>query len=335
MLPMVNKILLLFTDSLPCWDEDTVALSGETPDSLDVLAGSGCLERLGGGYVLTQAGIREREEASRENFVPVPRITRIISDPAEANSALEINRMTQLLDRAFLTDWGIKEISIREEFPVVPCLDDDEYFRLEHGKAVATWQTLPMVQDFMSCFPDNGYSARKLPVPGPEALYAWAKSRNAQRGTLTMDFVLRHRHDFEHYRQLKVPEGDVFRFINAGVIFAHKVMEKPEELLPFIGKVHLFFAGQRRVYIPGWFDMDSEEQEPWKLLTLVTDTESQLQDLTCTLRTWGNALIEPARPMFIIGTSIERLRAQEVQARMFYDWFAEHTVKILRPDVQD
>ena len=80
--------------------------------------------------------------------------------------------------------------------------------------------------------------------------------------------------------------------------------------------------------------MDSEEQEPMKLLTLVTDTDSELKTLTENLRAFGNELVDPARPMYIIGKSIEHLRTQETK-RMFYDWFAEETVKILRPDIQD
>ena len=93
--------------------------------------------------------------------------------------------------------------------------------------------------------------------------------------------------------------------------------------------------GQRRIYVPGWFDLDREEQEDWVLLALAMDTEAQLASLTATLRAWGHDLIDPANPLYIVGTSIERLRAQREQKRMLYDWFQEETVRILRPDAPD
>ncbi len=328
-----NNILLLFSDDYPCWDSETVSLVGENPGSLAGLESSGRISQLGNGYVITQSGIHERDNISRENFVPVSRITRNITDIDTANRQLEINRMSQLLDRAFMTQWGIKEFTIHETFPLAPMLNDDEYFAV-NGRAKALWPDNDYVRSFMAEFPDKSYEARKLPAPGKTALDSWVSKNHIPCGNFTVDFVLRHHHDFEHYRQLFTPEGDIFGFVNASLIFAHKVRSKPQDLLPLIGKIHILFTLQRRIYIPGWFDMDSEEQEPMKLLTLVTDTASELRELTQTLRSWGNSLVDPARPMYIIGTSVEHLRTQEVKT-MFYDWFAEETVKILRPDIQD
>ena len=330
---MTSNILLLFSDDYPCWDAETVSLAGENPGSLAMLESSGKISRLGSGYIITQSGINERENLSRENFVPVSRITRIINDIDTANRQLEINRMTQLLDRAFMTQWGIKEFAVNETFPLSPILNDDEYFAVNES-VKALWPDNDYVRLFMAEFPDKGYEARKLPAPGKIALDSWVSKNHIPCGNFTVDFVLRHHHDFEHYRQMPTPEGDIFGFVNASLIFAHKVRSKPQDLLPFIGKIHLLFTLQRRIYIPGWFDMDSEEQEPMKLLTLVTDTDSELDSLTQTLRSYGKDLVDPARPMYIIGTSIEHLRTQEVKP-MFYDWFAEETVKILRPDIQD
>lgn len=330
---MTSNILLLFSDDYPCWDSETVSLAGENPGSLAGLESSGRISRLGNGYVITQTGIHERDNISRENFVPVSRITRNITDIDTANHQLEINRMSQLLDRAFMTQWGIKEFTIHETFPLAPMLNDDEYFAV-NGRAKALWPENDYVRSFMAEFPDKGYEARKLPAPGKIALDSWVSKNHIPCGNFTVDFVLRHHHDFEHYRQLFTPEGDIFGFVNASLIFAHKVRSKPQDLLPLIGKIHILFTLQRRIYIPGWFDMDSEEQEPMKLLTLVTDTDSELDSLTQALRSYGKDLVDPARPMYIIGTSVEHLRTQEVKT-MFYDWFAEETVKILRPDIQD
>ena len=146
---------------------------------------------------------------------------------------------------------------------------------------------------------------------------------------------MRSRADFNHYKNYEQLPSDKYKFLDADELFVQKVPAQLENLLPFIGKLHIFLAEQRRIFLPGWFDIDHDENEDWHLLALVTDTEAQLENLTKTLRTWGNDLIEPARPLFIIGSSIERLRNQKEQKRMLYDWFQEDTVKILRPDASD
>ena len=334
----MESILLLFSPELSCWDGETVALAGEDPDALRALASSGDLSPLGGGWALTPQGVATRDRLSHELCVPVAPMEAPLTDEEAARDALGLCRMVQHMERAFMTRWGIKEISVSETFPVVPCLSDDAWFAFDGDRVRATWPDAPIVRSFLEAFPHCGYEARELSPPGQEGLDRWADRNDAPRGTLTVDLVLRHRHDFEHYRRHAPLPSDIFRFCDASLIMAHKVrghVPLGEELLPFIGRVHAFFMGQRRAYAPGRFDMDHEDQETWKLLTLVTDGEAQLRELTMTLRRWGDGLIEPARPMFLIGTSIERMRAQTGPKEMFYDWFQEETVRILRPDAAD
>lgn len=330
----MESLLLLFTDSLPCWDEETVKISGENPNGLKALSESGDLLPVAGGYVLTQKGLITRENAAKDLCLPVTH-AEIISDESEARRLLEINRMTQFLDRAFVTDWGIKEVTTRESFSLSPRLNDDEYFAFEGGRVKATWPEHDTVKRFLSDFPNAGVAARKLPAPGQSGLDEWTLMNNLAYENFTVDFVLRSRADFSHYKNYPQLESDRYKFLDSDQLFAHKVTESPEDLLPFIGKLHILLTLQRRIYLPGWFDIDHDENEDWHLLALVTDSESQLETLTRTLRSFGYELINPVNPLFIIGTSIERLRNQTEQKRTIYDWFAEETVKILRPDVSD
>ena len=330
----MESLLLLFTDSLPCWDEETVKIAGENPDGLKALSESGDLLPVSGGYVLTQKGLITRENAAKDLYLPITP-AEIISDESKARQLLEINRMTQLLDRAFVTDWGIKEVTTLETFPIMPCLKDDEYFAFDGERVKATWPEHDTVKRFLSDFPNVGVAARKFPAPSQNGLDEWALRNNLAYGELTVDFVLRSRADFNHYKNYPQFESDKYKFLDSDQLFAHKVTESPEELLPFIGKIHMLLMLQRRIYLPGWFDIDHDENEDWHLLALVTDSESELETLTLTLRSYGRELIDPARPLFIIGTSIERLRNQTEQKRTIYDWFCDDTVKILRPDSDD
>ena len=77
----MESLLLLFTSLLPCWDEETVTVAGENPDSLHALAESGDITAISGGYVLTQKGIITRENAARELFLPLTPAGEIITDP--------------------------------------------------------------------------------------------------------------------------------------------------------------------------------------------------------------------------------------------------------------
>ena len=329
----MESLLLLFTDSLPCWDEETVKIAGENPDGLKALSESGDLLPVSGGYVLTEKGLITRENAAKDLYLPIIP-AEIISDESKAHHLLEINRMTQLLDRAFVTDWGIKEVTTRETFPIMPCLKDDEYFAFSGERVIATWPEHETVKRFLSDFPNVGVAARKFPAPAQNGLDEWALRNNLAYGELTVDFVMRSRADFNHYKNYPQFESDKYKFLDSDQLFAHKVFcpSSPEELLPFIGKLHILLTLQRRIYLPGWFDIDHDENEDWHLLAFVTDSESELETLTRTLRSFGHELINPVNPLFIIGTSIERLRNQSQQKRTIYDWFDEDTVRILRPD---
>ena len=332
---MNYELLILFNSSLPSWDEECFYLAGENPEGIGGLVSSGYLKKFQGAYVLTPEGVREREKISKELFIPVTPAGEIITDSSQALALLELNRMVQLIDKAFVTDWGIKETTVRENFPVMPCLKDSEYFKFESEKIIAAWPEHENIKKFLAAFPHWGVVARKFPVPGQEALDEFARKNNFSYGNLIVDFVLRSRADFNHYKNYQQLPSDKFKFLDSDQLFVKKVPAsgRLEDLLPFIGKLHIFLLEQRRIFLPGFFDIDHDENEDWHLLALVTDNEEQLENLTRTLRTWGNDLINPANPLYIIGTSIERLRNQREQKRTIYDWFDEETVRILRPDV--
>ena len=333
----MENILLLFTEKLPVWDEETIITAGENPEALRALTESGDLMQISSGYVLTPKGVRTRESVENELYMPHTPSGEVIIDSFKANDMLELNRMTQFIDRAFVTDWGIKEVTTLETFPIMPCLQDDKYFTFESGRVKAIWPEAHEVKKFLEAFPDNGVSARKITPPGQAGLDKWALENNLRYGSLTVDFVLRARADFNHYKNYEQLASDKYKFLDADRLFIQRVRDinKPEDLLPFIGKLHIFLTEQRRIFLPGWFDIDHDENEDWILLAFVTDTESELETFTKTLQRWGHDLIDPVNPLYILGSSIERLRNQREQKRTIYDWFQEETIRIMRPDAPD
>lgn len=100
--------------------------------------------------------------------MPVSSAGEVLVDEVRAREMLERNRLEQFLDRAFMTDWGIKEVSVGETFPVVPCLPDDEYFALSDGRVRALWPEAPVVKSFLRLVPggDRAHPAPRRPGRG-------------------------------------------------------------------------------------------------------------------------------------------------------------------------
>lgn len=331
----MENLLLLFTQELPCWNEETIKLAGENPDGLKFLCESGDLQQINNIYILTEKGIKTREGAAKDLYLPVTPPGEIIINESKAREMLDLNIMTQLMDKAFLTDWGIKEITIRENFQIMPCLDDDKYFIFDGERVKAAWPDSHEIKKFLADFPNVGVSARKFQAPGQIKLDEWARVNNFRYGNLCIDFVMRARADFNHYKNYPQLESDKYKFLDADRLFVQKVSGDYKNLLPFIGKLHIFLTEQRRIFLPGWFDIDHDENEDWNLIAFITDTESELENLTLTLRKFGHDLINPVNPVYILGSSIERLRNQHEQKRTIYDWFQDETIRIMRPDAPD
>ncbi len=336
----VDRTLLLFDKSLPCWDRDTMSLAGEDPDAIDILEEHEFIKKVSRAYVLTYDGITRRELIGGQMGVPTEPTGEIITDISIADERLEVNRAIQLLDHAFYTEWGLKENSICEDFPVMPNLIYNEYFELGHKCVKAIWTEHEYVQKFFKDFPHVGVEARKYPAPGLAAFNKWAYRNDLAFGKLNIDLVMRLHADFEHYRiysDMDMPT-DIFNFLNVDRLFVHYVRdyEKPVDLLPFIGKFHIFLTGQKRIFLPGWFDIDQDENEDWTMLLFITEYEDDIQFLTKFFREeCGHDLIDPVNPLFLLGTSMERLRNQKEQKSTVYDWFQEEATRIMRPDAPD
>jgi hypothetical protein len=323
-----DRALLLFEPKTPCWDEETFALIGENPDAIRYLLDRGYVRRAGKGYVLTDEGTAKRTEAALEYYVSADAIP-----PFDPDAALWNNRLYLLMEKAFLGQFGVKEYSVDEEFPVVPGLSREELYSMSGGHVEYIWPQNPQIQSFLSAFPNWGVGSRDVTPPGELGMLEWAASSGAAFASVRFNLVLRSRYDFELYRKQPVYPSDKFRLKDADRLFFYRATDDMDDFYETLGKLHLFLLAQRRVYIPGYADIDSHEQENWTMMVLTADTEGELESVSRKLISQGKALIEPANPLFIIGTSIERLKKQEKPEATVYDWFCDRTVHITRPDV--
>ena len=325
----MERSILLFEPDFPCWDEETFALAGEAPSSIRELCGNGFLVPAEAGYVLSEKGEKFRQEQAKENYIsalPIPKFDPLLS--------LWNNRLYLLMEHAFIGQFGIKEYSLNEALPVVPQLSEREILTIEDGKVKYIWNSSSLIKDFISEFPNSGVGSRHLTPPGENALNMWMEKNGAKRSYVCPNLLLRSRYDFELYRKTKVCDSDKYKMKDADrLFFFHVTEESIEDFYINLGKLHIFLLGQKRVYIPGYADIDSHDQENWTMAVAVADTESSLEKIASIISVQGKATIDPMPPLFIIGTSIERLREQEKPEDTVYDWFCDRTIHIARPDI--
>lgn len=324
----LRRGLLLFEPDFPCWDEETVSLAGENKYAIRYLCDSGYVSASGEGFILTDLGIRTRMEIAEEYGMKTEPIKSF--DP---ESSLWNNRLYLLMEKAFRGQYSVKEYSLNEHLPVVPDLPANELYRIEKGHVIYTWQKHPLVRSFMETFPNWGVRTRGQIPPGENALEKWISKYGAASGSLRTNLLLRSRYDFELYRKEPPYEWDICRLKDTDRYFFFKVTENNlSKFYEDLGKLHIFLLGQKRVHIPGYADFDSQDQEAWTICVTVTETEHELKTVAKELSRNADALIEPSKPLFIIGTSIERLRNQKIPEDTAYDWFCDRTLHIARPD---
>lgn len=270
---MTARSILLFEPDFPCWDEETFALAGEDPASLTQLLQEGLVAQAGSGCVLTEKGEsarRQEAEANWLSYAPMP--------PFDAARALWNNRLYLLMERAFIGRFGIKEYSLDEALPVVPALTDEQMIQISEGKARYLWREQPVIQNFLTEFPHSGVGSRGLTPPGDEALAKWAAKNGAARTSVRPNLILRSRYDFDLYRKAASYPSDKYKMKDADRLFFFRVKSGgTTDFLRALGDLQLFLLAQKHIYIPGYGDIDSQDQENWTMTVVVCDSEAELE----------------------------------------------------------
>lgn len=324
----MKHTLLLFSNDAPCWDQETFVLAGENLDSIGYLLSEEYIEECQDGFVLTHKGVRAREDMAKELYVSADKITTF-----DAREALWNNRLYLLTDKAFVGRFGLKEFTLKEKFEVLPYLPSSNLYEYDGSNLEYIWQKNPIIRSLLEKFPNPG-KCREFTPPSLSMFQNWVSANKAQKGTLSVELMLRNRYDFELYRNDPELTNDIFRIKNADRFFFMKAQtDNIEDLATRIGLLHIFMLTQRHVYIPGYVDFDSQMQENWTVVVLVADNEDEVVKLYDSFSPFEQQLITPAAPMYVIATSIERLRQVKKPKETVYDWFCEETTHIARADV--
>lgn len=289
---LYGEVLLLFSESAPCWTKDLVSMAREDGDGLEALRREGFLDCAGEAYVLTEKGAHAFREEARECFFDRPPGT----PPADLRKSLFATKLRLLIDGKHLQRWGLKEYLPGAGF-LIPALGDEELFSLSDGLRWL-WPSHPLMQSMKTDFPVTGLAARKNPPLPADVVENWFRKNGAVPERFVPDLLHLSRYDYKDYEGFPWLPADRWRLMNADRFL---FMDAPatEENVPYLratGRFHLLLEVCRRMILPGYVDKDSHDQDGinWMLFVFQRDEEAAFQAKR--LGFFGRDLVGPALP---------------------------------------
>lgn len=274
---------------------------GEDREDLLKLAEAGLVESRDGFFWLTERGKDMFIEAARNCFL-VDKPGDVSCDVARS---LLITRLWLDLEDGHVQRWGLKDYHFHWSFAIRPPLSkplyvvDKEGFRwLYHGD--------PVFKKMDEKFPLIKIKDRKLHDLSDEKLCDWQARFEADEDLLKADLLYLSRYDFEHYTDFKGYPGDDIKLVNADRFF-FSFDRDMDMRLNTIGKYHLWLNELRRAAVPGYLDLDTQEQQSVNWLLFVTENETDAISGAEELKALGDELISPVNPMEIWTISLEAL----------------------------
>ena len=312
-----ESVLLRFDEQHPCWTAAMFGLAGSDASSAESLLRQGSLDIEDGVYFLTEKGIAHFERVAQESFLPIR--------PGLPSHDKKLQAMRGelmlLVDRRHLQRWGLKEYILPFCFNV-PDIPDEELFHLEGTSLEWLYLKTSPFSSMLRDFPVVGMAARDETAPTSEFIAEWLDKNAPKLRTSTFDLLYRSRYDFEQYTEFKPPVADPCYLLNTDRFvfsFAPKpVKENLNSYLRLIGEFHMLLTMLRRMYLPGYTDLDSHEQDSVNWLILTFEREEDSAECAKFLKPYGDFLEEPAGPFDIWSISMEALHKAEY-AEMIWD----------------
>ena len=312
-----ESVLLRFDERHPCWTAEMFELVGSDAASVKSLLQLGSLAVEDEVYFLTDKGVEHFKHVAQESFLPIhPGRTACCKKLQARRSELML-----LVDRRHMQRWGLKEYILPFCFGV-PDLPDEELFRLEGDSVEWLYLKSSPFSAMLRDFPIVGMAARDETAPTSEFIAEWLEKNSPKLRASTFDLLYRSRYDFEQYTDFKPPLADPCYLLNTDRFvfsFAPKpVRENLSAYLTLIGEFHMILTMLRRMYLPGYTDLDSHEQDSVNWLILTFEREEDSVACAELLTQYGDYLEEPAGPFDIWSISMEALHKAEY-ADMIWD----------------
>lgn len=307
---------ITFFDSLhPCLTAEILAEDGVGEAELSSLVRRGMLYCEEGVYFLTEAGRGEFLRAARESFIDA----KPGDAPEDRARSARGAKFLRLFDAAFAQRWGIKEYYARPELPTFPELPGEEPFRAEGGKIVWPYMTSREEREMEEKFPLAGIEGRYEKMSAAAAAGAeWMRENEKSIGKFSPDIFFVCRYDYRYYEDFKGHPNDPMRLINTDR-FAFIFDDGGDENLRKIGEFRRWLSLMRRAALPGFFDIDTQEQDSVSQIFFVTEEEGGAACCAEALIPFGASLTEGAEPFEIWTLSFEALAAVEEKRELVWE----------------
>ena len=302
---MNEAVITRFDSQNPCWTKELLLLAGEDASELSSLNEKGLLFFEDGIYSLTENGVAVFNRLKAEFFLegeagtPNPEIGR--------KQSTMRTKLALLLDMSHTQRWGIKDIKTALNLPFVPKIDEDKIVSLCEGKVRWEYSDNFLYKKLVEEFPIVFIDERRTDMVPQENIDKWMKDNGAETDYLKTDVIYLCHYDFMHYRDFTGHPNDPLKLINTDRFLFVFPKESMLDNLEVVGKFHLWQNSLRRLYIPGYVDRDTLEQDSVNWLVFVTERDEEAKILAESLEAFGKDLIANANPCEVWTLSFEAL----------------------------
>ncbi|MBQ9565888.1 MAG: hypothetical protein IJU98_09910 [Synergistaceae bacterium] len=282
---------------------------------LDSLERKGLLLCRDDVYCLSEEGRRAFSRISAELF--------LYEEPGDAPDNPAAYLMTTELwielERCNLQRGGLKRYLFRPQIPVRPALRREDVWSLDGGRLLWKYPDSPAVKELLEKHPLPRPHERKPELPDAQALREW---RELSPEPFVPDLAYIAHYDFTQYLDFKGHPGDDMKLINTDRFFFSTAGDR-ESRLDVLGQFQRWLLELRHLKIPGYLDLDTQEQDSVNWLIFLTRTQEEALEVQADLRQFGPSLIEPANPMEVWTLSLEALRTCPSQRELIWDVLPE------------
>ena len=321
----LERVLLLFDENRPFWTERFVEMAGEDPLLLDKLADEGLLKKSGGGFSITDEGRSKFREWATESWLealPGGEPGDFLLEGMKLETAL-------LFERGFKGFHGTKQVMVSPKLEIFPDIPPADLFSISNSTVHWTFGENSLVSGLMKSFPrDREHGSESL-----KELEGRVRECGMARVPWSPHLLCINQCDYAYYWRDRI-DTDRWGMLNADRLFLNVVSDPEhftlEDAARDIAFFTLFLLDNRHVYLPGCFDIDTQQQSAFTWWFWATETREEAKALAARLSSAGRDLISPAEPTDAWTISIEDLRAYDNKAESFYEFVDDLAVPVTR-----
>ena len=320
-----ERVLLLFDRKRPVWTPELVSLAGEDPVTLSALENGGLLSCKENVFSLTDQGFETFRTWAAESWLDAEPG----EPPVDTAMSLMALEASLLFERGFRGFHGTKRVTVSPELPYRPGIPASGVFATDGDDFTWLYPEDEGLASIVEHFPRT----RRAGDKDLEEIDMWLAEQALPPATFKPDMLCVNQCDYQWYWRDR-RNTDRFGFLNSDRLFA-RLLPDPEQLtleqvLEDLGKFGLFLANNRHLYLPGCFDIDTQQQSCFTWWFWITVTEDQARLLAKRISRYCPKLVEPMMPVDLWTMSLERLRAWNEKAESFYEFVDALAIPVSR-----